>query len=172
MMSKTLQLLLTIAVPLSAYAPPAAGAEYKVDAGRLHKRGTAQITVLPSTSTYQVKLSYKLKEKDFIPVPKKFLNDERIMEFPADFRTVTGYSQLEATKKMDTPKAELVFLKRGDFAGLKNAYFVEVRPKNNKSHISLVYHPSLPDAGWQQVKIKMISKIPVLDGYELVANLK
>jgi hypothetical protein len=162
----------TLALLLTSLSLFASGAQYKIISGKLHKKGTAQITVLATASTYQVKLSYSLKEKDFVPVPKKFLRDEKVMEFPPEFRTVDGYKKLEVAKSMSIPKAELHFQKRADFAGLKGAYFVEVRPTNKKSRIYLVYHPSLPDAGWKQVKIRMISKLPLLDGYELVANLQ
>jgi hypothetical protein len=94
------------------------------------------------------------------------------MEFPAEFRTVKGYQALEKNKTMKMPKAELKFIKRATSAGLKNAYFVDVLPTNKKSKISLIYHPSLPDTGWQQITITMISKMPIVDGYELKAKIK
>jgi hypothetical protein len=94
------------------------------------------------------------------------------MEFPAEFRTVKGYQQLEKLKTIKMPKAELRFVKRAKSGTLKDAYFVDVLPTNKKSKISLIYHPSLPDTGWQQITITMLSKMPILDGYELKAKIK
>jgi hypothetical protein len=161
----------TITTLLFISSLPLYSADYKIASGKLHKKGTAKISVLPDTNKYHVKLSYKLKEKDFVPVPKKFLNDEKVMEFPKEFRTVAGYKHLESVKSLEVNKAVIHFERRGDFGELKNAYFIEVRPTNKKSKINIVYHPSLPDAGWKQVTIKMISNIALLDGYKLVANL-
>lgn len=72
---------------------------------------------------------------------------------------------------MDSPKAELRFVKRGDFDGFKDAYYIEILPKNKKSKIDVVYHPSLPAVGWSEVTITFLSNIPVLNGYQLAAKL-
>lgn len=149
---------------------PLLAAQYVIPSGKLHKKGQAEITVLPDSKVYKVRMSYKLKSKDMVPVPKKFLHDEKIMVFPAEFRTEAGYQQLEKRQRIDIPKATLTFSRRGDFGTLKNAYYIEVRPHNKKSKINIVYHPSLPATGWQQIAITMLSSFPLLDGYKLEAN--
>ena len=151
---------------------PLFAADYIIGAGQLHQQGTAKIEILPSTTTFKAKMSYDLQAKDFVPVPKKFLQDKKIMEFPVEFRSVKGYQQLEKQKIIKTAKAELKFVKRGESNGLKDAYFVDVFPTNKKSKISFIYHPSLPDTGWQEITITMISNLPILDGYELKAKIK
>ena len=162
--------LLTLLFSLSAL--PLFAADYIIEPGQLHQKGTATIVILPGTETLKTSMSYDLKAKDFVPVPKKFLKDKKIMEFPTEFRTVKGYQQLEKLKTMKMPKAELKFVKRANSGALKDAYFVDVLPTNKKSKISLIYHPSLPDTGWQQITITMLSKMPILDGYELKAKIK
>lgn len=151
---------------------PALAADYIIEPGQLHQSGSAKIEILPSTPTLQARMSYDLKAKDFVPVPKKFLKDKKVMEFPAEFRTVKGYQLLEKQKTISTPKAEIKFVKKDISDGLKDAYFVDVFPTNKKSKISLIYHPSLPDTGWQQITITMISSFPILDGYQLKAKIK
>lgn len=94
------------------------------------------------------------------------------MEFPEEFRTEVGYQHLEKQKSMDIPKAVLKFVKRADFGNLKNAYYLEVLPINKKTKIDIIYHPGLPSVGWERVKITFTSNIPVLDGYELIAQLR
>lgn len=151
---------------------PLHAADYIIEPGQLHQKGTAKIEILPSTTTLKTSMSYDLVAKDFVPVPKKFLKDKKTMEFPIEFRTVKGYQQLEKLKVMKMPKAELKFVKRAKSGNLQDAYFVDVLPTNKKSKISLIYHPSLPDTGWQEITITMISKMPIVDGYELKARIK
>ena len=162
--------LLTILFTLSSL--PLLAADYIIEPGQLHQKGTAEIVIVPDPSLFKVRMSYELKEKDFVPVPKKFLKSKKTMEFPAEIRTVKGYQALEKLKTMKMPKAELKFVKRAKSGNLKDAYFVDVLPTNKKSKISLIYHPSLPDTGWQQITITMISSIPIVDGYELKAKIK
>lgn len=151
---------------------PLLAADYIIEPGSLHEKGTAKIAILPSSTTLKTSMSYDLQAKDFVPVPKKFLKAKKIMEFPVEFRTVKGYQALEKAKTMKMPKAELKFVKRAQSGNLKDAYFVDVLPTNKKSKISLIYHPSLPDTGWQEITITMISSIPIVDGYQLKARIK
>lgn len=116
-------------------------------------------------------MDFDVKRKDFVPVPAKLLKGSSIMEFPNEFRTEAGYKNLEKKKTLEIPKAHLIFIKRIDVANLKGAYLFEIHPKNKKSKIDVVYHPSLPAVGWNMVKITFISSIPILGGYELVAEL-
>ena len=149
----------------------AADAHYKVLPGRLHRKGKVIIRVLPDTDKYKVQMDFDVKRKDFVPVPAKLLKGATIMEFPNEFRTEAGYLNLVKNKTLEIPKAHLVFVKRLDDGHLKGAYLLEVHPKNKKSKIDIVYHPSLPAVGWKKVKITFISKIPILGGYQLEAEL-
>ncbi len=146
-------------------------AVFKVKPGKLHKNGKVVVNILPDKTKYLVEMKYKVKKKDLVPVPQKLLEGTKVMEFPKKFRTEAGYKELEKKKHMDIPKADLNFIRRGDVAGLKNAYFFEVKPTNKKSKIDIIYHPSLPATGWYEVDITFLSKLPVLDGYVLKAQL-
>jgi hypothetical protein len=117
-------------------------------------------------------MDFNVKKKEFVPVPSKLLKGSTVMEFPKKFRTEEGYKELEKKKTMSIHKANLHFIKRADVGKLQDAYFFEVRPTNKKSKIDIIYHPSLPSVGWLEVDITFLSKIPVLDGYELEAVLK
>ena len=157
---------------LSSQAFAQTSADYKVLAGKLHKSGSVKVSILPVPEKFKVQMDYNVKKKDWVPVPAKLLKGKTVMEFPEEFKTETGYQNLEKQKSMQIPKAVLKFVKRADFGNLKNAYFLEVLPTNKKTKIDIVYHPSLPSVGWEKVQITFISKIPLLNGYELIAKLK
>lgn len=147
-------------------------ASYKVLPGKLHRKGKVIVNILPDPETFRVKMDFNVKKKEFVPVPAKLLRGSTIMEFPRKFRTEEGYKELEKKKHMSIHKAELKFIKREDVGKLKGAYVFEVLPTNKKSKIDIIYHPDLPAVGWYKVDITFISKIPVLNGYELEAKLK
>lgn len=147
-------------------------AYYQVKAGTLHRGGKIKVSVLPIPDKYKVLMEYNVKRKEWVPVPKSLLNGKKEMEFPKQFETVKGYEELEQKKTMDIPKAKLVFVSRVDVGDLKQAYKLQVLPTNKKSKIDIIYHPSLPSVGWKKVVITFISNIPLLDGYELQAELK
>lgn len=163
--------LILILLFLVSYAFAQSEANYKVLKGKLHKAGTVKVQILPEPAKYKVQMDYDVKKKDWVPVPSKLLKGKTVMEFPEEFKTETGYQHLEKQKSMEIPKAILKFVKRADFGNLKNAYFIQVLPINKKTKIDIIYHPSLPSVGWEKVQITFISKIPLLDGYELVAKL-
>jgi hypothetical protein len=144
---------------------------YKVSKGKLHTKGSVVVSILPDKDKFKVEMNYKLKKKRLVPVPEKLLIGKTIMEFPQEFRTERGYKELEKHKTLEIPKANLRFVKRADYGNLRNAYFLEVFPKNKKTKIDIIYHPSIPAVGWSLVEIEFISNIPVLDGYELQAKL-
>lgn len=154
------------------YAFAQTSADYKVLAGKLHKDGSVKVQILPGPQKFKVQMDYNVIKKSWVPVPSSLLKGKTIMEFPEEFRTEAGYQHLEKEKSMDIPKAVLKFVKRADFGNLKNAYYLEVLPINKKTKIDIIYHPSLPSVGWERVKITFISNIPVLDGYELIAQLR
>lgn len=147
-------------------------AQYKVQKGSLHKGGKITVTVLPDTDKYKVEMKYDVEKKALVPVPGSLLKGKKAIEFPQQFRTAAGYKDLESKKEMEIPKAVLKFVKRADYKSFKDAYFIEVHPTNKKSKIDIIYHPSLPSVGWARVQITFISNIPVLSGYELIAEFK
>ena len=158
---------------LFTYTLPAlASVQYQVLPGKLHKKGEVRITVLPDPETYKVEMVYKVQAKNLVPIPSKLLNGQTSMEFPVAFKTEEGYKELERAGSMEIPKAIIKFVKRADFGDLKDAYFLEVFPTNKKSKIHIIYHPSLPEVAWQKVKITFLSDIPVLNGYELLAEMR
>lgn len=162
-------LIMSLTIPLAIASN---SADYKVKPGKLHKKGTVVVNILPDIEKYRVKMDFDVKKKDFVPVPEKLLKGTTIMEFPQQFRTEAGYKELEKQGKMEIRKAELRFVKRDDIGNLKDAYFFQVRPTNKKSKIDIIYHPDLPSVGWLSVDITFLSNIPVLDGYELEARLR
>jgi hypothetical protein len=147
-------------------------AAYAVLKGQFHQTGKVVIAILPDTAKYKVQMNYEVIKKAFVPVPARLLKGKTIMEFPDVFRTEVGYQALQQHKEMEIPKARLKFVKRGNYKNLANAYFIEVHPINKKTKIDIIYHPSLPSVGWARVKITFLSKIPVLNGYELAAEIK
>lgn len=142
-------------------------AQYKVLPGTLHKKGIVSIAILPNESSFNVKMDFEVKKKPFVPVPNQLLKGSKVYQFPDEFKTEAGYKDLEHSKSLMIPKAELKFIKRGSFGHLTNAYFIQVLPTNKKTKIDIIYHPSLPSVGWAQIMITFLSKIPLLDGYKL-----
>ena len=161
--------LIFLAMSLHLFAQ--SSAHYTVSKGQLHTKGSITTTILPDPLGLKVQMDYDVKKKRLVPVPSKLLKGKTIMEFPEIFRTEKGYKELQKKGVLDSPKAELVFVRRGDLNHLKNAYFIEIKPKNKKSKIQVIYHPSLPSIGWAQVNLTFLSSIPVLDGYQLEAKL-
>lgn len=163
---------LTLLVLLPVFSFAQSSAEYEVKPGSLHKKGNVFISVLPDETVFKVQMDYKVKKKDLVPVSSSLLRGSKTFDFPKSFQTVAGYIDLEKKKTIEIPKARINFIKRADIGGLKNAYFLEVLPTNKKSKIDIVYHPSLPSVGWESIRITFISPFPILDGYELFAQLK
>ncbi len=154
-------------------AHSATSADYKVKKGKLHEGGKVRVDILPETEKFKVQMSYKIKKKKLVPVPEKLLKGDTVMEFPDEFRTEKGYKHLEEAKTMEIPKARLQFLKRVELPEQKTAaYLLKVLPNNKKTEIEILYHPKLPAVGWESVEITFISNIPLLDGYEVQAELK
>ena len=167
---KTTTLLLALSLTLPALA--ADEAHYKIKQGQLHDGGKVDVTILPDPKSFMVEMKFDIDKKPMVPVPGKLLKGTTVMEFPLKFKTEAGYKELQTKKAIGIPKAELKFIKRADTGDLKQAYFLEVHPTNKKSKIAIIYHPSLPAAGWRTVKITFLSNIPILDGYEVDAELK
>lgn len=147
-------------------------AHYNVLPGKLHKKGSVAVKVLPSKTSYDVEMDFEVKKKTLVPVPEKLLKGSKVYQFPIKFKTKQGYADLEKSKTMVIPKAVLNFVKRGNFGRLKNAYFIQVLPTNKKSKIDIIYHPSLASVGWARIKITFLSNIPLLHNYELEAEVE
>jgi hypothetical protein len=146
-------------------------AHFKVLKGTLHKKGSVVAKILPDPKKYDVLLEFEVKKKSLVPVPASLLKGSKTYEFPIEFRKEDGYKKLEKEKELAIHKAVLKFVKKEDVGDLKGAYFIQVLPTNKKTKIDIVYHPSLPAVGWLSVTITFISSFPVLDGYELKAEL-
>lgn len=147
-------------------------ASYHILKGSLHKGGAAHIEVTEKTKQkFSAKMSYDIKKKALAPIPKKVLKGETLIELPPEFKDKTGYAKLEKKGFMEVPKARLQFIKRMSWKGKEGAYDILIIPHNGKSRIEVVYHPSLPAAGWGQVVITFISPYPILNGYKTVIEL-
>jgi hypothetical protein len=145
-------------------------ATFKVLPGQFHQGGKIIVTVLPDDKKFDVEIKFDVIKKGYVPVPSSLLQGSKTYEFPAEFRTEAGYKHLQEKGTLEIPKAVLKFIKRLDEGDLKQTYLIEVLPTNKKSKIEIMYHPSLPSAGWKQIKLTMISNIPFLGGYELRAE--
>lgn len=145
---------------------------YNVLPGTLHQDGSVDVTVLPNKSSFEVEMAFDLKKKPLVLVPDNLLKGKKVYQFPLEFKNKKGYLDLEKLKTMTIPKAELYFVKKGNLGKLKNAYFIQVLPINKKSKIDIVYHPSLSSVGWARIKIIFLSNIPILNGYELEAEVE
>lgn len=150
----------------------ATSADYKIKKGKLHEGGKVHVEILPESEKFKVLMTFAVKKKKYVPVPEKLLKGDTTMEFPDEFRTEKGYKHLEQAKTLEIPKARLQFVKRVPLPNQKKeAYLLKVLPNNKKTEIEILYHPSLPSVGWERVDITFISKIPLLDGYEVKAEL-
>lgn len=147
-------------------------ADYRVREGQLHKGGKVEVHILSIPDKFKVQMDYDVKKKPWVPVPSKLLKGKTVMEFPEQFKTEEGYQNLQREGSMEIPKAKLKFVKRMNVGNLKDAYLIEVLPTNKKSKIEITYHPKLPAVGWSKVEITFLSNIPILNGYEIIADLK
>lgn len=164
-------LIVSFVLMISSMANAQNEAHYNVLPGKLHKKGSVAVKVLPNKTSYDVEMNFEVKKKALVPVPEKLLRGSKVYQFPIKFKTKEGYVELEKSKSMLIPKAVLNFVKKGNFGKLKNAYFIQVLPVNKKSKIDIIYHPSLASVGWARIKITFLSKFPLLNNYELEAEV-
>lgn len=162
--------ILTGLLLLAASSFGSDSADYEIKKGKLHKGGDVKVEILPDREKFKVKMTFDVEKKEFVPVPSSLLKGKTVMEFPEAFRTEDGYIELERKKEMDIPKARLKFVRRINLLNNRRAYQIKVLPTNNKTEIDITYNPDLPSVGWSKVKITFISRIPLLDGYEIVAE--
>lgn len=116
-------------------------------------------------------MSYEIKKRALVPIPKKVLTGETVIQLPSEFKDVSGYEELEKKGSMEVTEARLEFIKKFVWNGKDNAYDIMILPHNGKSKIEVIYHPSLPAAGWGKVVITFISPYPVLNGYNAVIEI-
>ncbi len=162
-----LSFFLTVKV---AFAGPMAN--YHIEKGKLHSGGSAQVEVLEnSPEKFIAKLSYHIQKKILVPIPEDQLKGETVFEFPPEFRDERGYLELETKGVIELEKAKLQFVKRVNWRGLKDAYQVLILPKNGRSKIEAIYHPSIKAAGWGRVLVTFINSIPIFNGYQVVIEI-
>ena len=147
-------------------------ASYHILKGSLHKGGSAKIEIVEKNKEkFSAKMSYNINKKALVPIPKKILQGETLIELPPEFKDKKGYAQLEKKGFMELPKARLQFIKRMNWKGNDGAYDILIVPNNGKSRIEVVYHPNLPAAGWGQVVITFVSPYPILNGYKAIIEV-
>ena len=148
-------------------------ADYQIMKGKLHSGGKARVEVVQSSSeAFIVKLNYEIIKKILVPIPSDQLKGESVFELPPEFRDERGYLELETKGVMNLPNATLKFVKRLQWNQLNNAYQILILPKNGRSQIEAIYHPSIPAAGWARISITFINNIPIFNGYQVIIDLK
>lgn len=147
-------------------------ASYNILEGKLHKGGSAYTEVIPNSQKFAVRMGYEIKKKPLVPVPSEYLKGEEIIDLPLMFQDERGYLELEAKGEIRIENGVIKFVKRTTAGKIKDAYEVLVLPKNGRSKIEIVYHPELPSVGWSKMKVIFISKIPLLDNYQIQMVIK
>ena len=142
--------------------------------GKLHKGGflVAAPEMIANTETVLIKLNYEITKKGFVPVPSEFLKGSYDQKLPAMFLDERGYLELEKQKSMRIDEASVVYLGRTSYRGMNDAHYIKILPNNKKSEIFLVYHPTAPGLGWDQVKLVLHTGIPMLEDYVLEGRSK
>jgi hypothetical protein len=146
-------------------------AEYDVLPGKLHSGGHIKVEILQQEPSFVVKMNFIIYKRRWVPVPSHVLSGQNIMELPAEFRDERGYLELEQTGTMSLPKADLKYLGRVSFRNYENGHKVLIIPHNGKSKTEVIYHPELPGVGWGRVRTIFISSIPLLNGYQAIAEV-
>ncbi|MDD4975535.1 MAG: hypothetical protein PHY93_14340 [Bacteriovorax sp.] len=151
-------------------------AKYIIQEGKLHSGGTAKVDVSQSTSEeFVANLNYQIDSiplSIFAPQEKK---KSRTIALPPEFRDERGYLELETKKKMNLDSQyeyDLKFVSRVNLKGKMDAYKILILPKNKKSTIEVIYHPSVSGAGWAKVTVTLLSKYEQINGYQIRINLK
>lgn len=145
---------------------------YHISKGSLHKGGVAKVEVTTkSKKAFVTKMSYEIFKKSLVPIPSKVLRGETVISMPPEFSTAKGYQKLEKKGVMEIDKAKLQFVKKTSWRGLSGAYNILILPKNGKTKIEVLYHPTIKAAGWARVIITFISPYPILNGYNAVIEV-
>lgn len=153
---------------LTNFALAGESANYHIEKGKLHSGGVAKVEVLEnSPEKFVAKLNYHIYKKILVPIPEDQLKGETVFEFPPEFRDERGYLELETKGVIELEKAKLQFVKRVKWKNFKDAYQVLILPKNGRSKIEAIYHPSIKAAGWGRVLVTFINSVPIFNGYQV-----
>ena len=148
-------------------------ANYNIQKGLLHTGGFASVEILENAPEhFSARLKYKIFKKILVPIPEDQLEGESIIEFPQEFKDEGGYMELETKGVVVLTDVILKFVQRLKWPGHSDAYQFLILPKNGKTKILAVYHPSIPAAGWIKLIITFINNIPIFNGYEIVIDYK
>ncbi|MFP5490125.1 MAG: hypothetical protein ACLGG0_01390 [Bacteriovoracia bacterium] len=147
-------------------------AQYRILEGKLHKGGTASVEVLADPVLFKTLMTYDIKKKSWAPIPSSALKGDSQVDLPELFKDERGYLELELKGEMEVDDGLLKYVRRTQWRDLKDAHLVQVFPKNGRSRMDIIYHPTLPGAGWGWIKVVFISSIPLLNGYEAQMELR
>lgn len=64
------------------------------------------------------------------------------------------------------------FLGRVDYEKYSRAMRIQIIPKNGKSLMQFIYHPDIPGMHWDQLKLTLITNLPILGNYLLQGKLQ
>ncbi len=147
-------------------------ANYTVQKGKLHSGGKARVEVVEnSPEKFIVNLNYEIYKKILVPIPEDQLKGETLFELPPEFRDERGYMELQTKGVMELEKATLKFVKRVKWKNLTDAYQIVILPKNGRSKVEAIYHPSISAAGWANILVTFINNIPIFNGYQIVIDI-
>ena len=147
-------------------------ADYHIQKGKLHSGGKARVEVVQNTpEAFIVKLNYEIYKKILVPIPEDQLKGETLFELPTEFRDERGYMELQTKGVIEIEKATLKFVRRVKWKNLSDAYQVLILPKNGRSKIEAIYHPSIPAAGWANIAVTFINNIPIFNGYQIIIDI-
>lgn len=167
---KTLLLIAFILTSFTSWAQSVA--QYRILEGKLHKGGSASVEVKEDPTRFITFMTYDIKKKSWAPLPSSALQGDSQVELPELFKDERGYLELEMKGEIQVEDAILKYVRRTDWRSFKDAHLVQVFPKNGRSRMDIIYHPTLPGAGWGWIKVVFISSIPLLNGYEAQMELR
>lgn len=165
--------ILTIALVLVTQIALAGNvANYSVSKGKLHSGGKARVEINEnSPEKFIVNLNYEIYKKILVPIPEDQLKGETLFELPPEFRDERGYMELQTKGIIELEKATLKFVKRVKWKNFNDAYQVIILPKNGKSKVEVIFHPSVSAAGWANIVVTFINNIPIFNGYQIVIDI-
>lgn len=147
-------------------------AKYQIEKGKLHTGGVAQVEIIENNEEkFVARLAYHIYKKILAPIPNDKLKGETTYELPPEFRDERGYLELATKGTIELEKAHLKFIRRLKWRELNDAYQFQILPKNGRSKIDAIYHPSLPAAGWGRILVTFMSNVPILNGYQIALEL-
>ena len=147
---------------------------YEIVPGKLHKGGSLVATpdseAVPGTTT--ISIEYEIIRKNLVPIPNSYLRGTYEQSLPSEFLEEAGYLELETLGALEVDGATLVHQGRIPLRNLSDAHSIQIIPDNGKSEIFLLYHPSLPGLGWDQIKLVLHTNLPILGDYLIEGLLR